>query len=124
MDSSRVILLARIGASRQGSVAHPESSVAFLNGELIGVSKLKTKELVLNDVTYTIKEPTVGVLFPIMDLMETDPKQFQMELAKASIFVNGLPIGDKILELGLGDYLKLIQAVIELSGLGGNLPNV
>jgi hypothetical protein len=85
---------------------------------------MKTKELVLNNVTYTIKEPTVGVLFPIMDLMETNPKQFQMDLAKASIFVNGQSIGDSILELGLGDYLKLIQAVIELSGLGGNVPNV
>ncbi len=84
---------------------------------------MKTKELVLDDVTYTIKEPTVGVMFPIMDLMETDPKQFQMELAKASIFVNGVSIGDKILDLGLGDYLKLISEVVNVSGLG-SVPNV
>jgi hypothetical protein len=83
---------------------------------------MKTKELVLNGVTYTIKEPTVGVLFPIMDLMEENPKEFQMQLAKASISVNGTSIGDGILELGLGDYLKLIQAVVEISGLGG-VPN-
>lgn len=83
---------------------------------------MKTKELVLNDITYTIKEPTVGVLFPIMDLMEENPKEFQMQLAKASISVNGAPIGDGIFDLGLGDYLKLIQAVVELSGLG-NVPN-
>jgi hypothetical protein len=85
---------------------------------------LKVKEIVIGDVTYSVKEPSVGTLFPIMDLMETDPKEFQMQLAKSSITVNGAPIGDSILELGLGDYLKLIQAVIELSGLGGNVPNV
>jgi len=87
---------------------------------------MKTKDVVVNDVTYTIKEPTVGVLFPILDLMEKDPKEFQMQLAKASIFKNGVSIVDDINNLGLGDYLKLISEVISISGLGGatTLPNV
>ena len=79
---------------------------------------MKTKQVIVNDVAYVIKEPTVGVLFPIMDYMETDPKKFQMELAKASIELDGAPIGDRLLDLGLGEYLKLITEVISLSGLG------
>ena len=79
---------------------------------------MKTKQVIVNDVAYVIKEPTVGTLFPIMDYMETDPKKFQMELAKASIELDGAPIGDRLLDLGLGEYLKLITEVISLSGLG------
>ena len=85
---------------------------------------MKTKELVLNEVTYVVKEPTVGVLFPILPLMEEKPTEFQMELAKASIFVDGKSIGDGIMNLGLSDYLKLITAVIEVAGMGPQVPNV
>lgn len=82
---------------------------------------MKTKEVVLDNVTYTVKEPSVGILFPILPLMDTDPSKFQLELAKASISINNEPIGERVLELGLSDYLKLISEVIDITGLG-NVP--
>ena len=85
---------------------------------------MKTATLVINEVEYTVQEPTVGILFPIMDLMETDPKQFQMELVKRSIHVNGAPIGDNVNNLGLSSYVQLMQKVLELAGLGGGVEPV
>lgn len=82
---------------------------------------MKTKLTTIDNVEYTIKEPTVGVLFPIMDLMEKDPKAFQLGLVKTCVNVNGGPIGEGINDLGLGTYLKLMQEVLEVSGLSGNV---
>jgi hypothetical protein len=84
---------------------------------------MKTKELEVNGTKYMVKEPTVGLLFPLMKLMETDPQAFQLELAKAVIHVNGKPIGDGLMEVGMSDYLKLINEVVGVSGLGDSSPN-
>jgi hypothetical protein len=78
---------------------------------------MKTKQLVIEEVTYEIVEPTVGVLFPIMDLMEKDPKSFQLGLVKNCVHVSGQPLGDGVNALGLGTYIKLMTAVLEVSGL-------
>lgn len=82
---------------------------------------MKTKQVIIDDVTYEIKEPTVGVLFPIMDLMEKDPKAFQIGLVKNCVNVNGAPIGEAVNALGLGTYIKLMQSVLEVSGLSGEV---
>jgi len=81
---------------------------------------MKTTQVVLESGTYEVREPTVGVLFPIIDLMEKSPKDFQMALVKKSIFVNGQPIGESVNNLGLGEYIKLMQAVLEVTGLSGD----
>ena len=84
---------------------------------------MKTKELEVNGKKYTVKEPNVGVIFPLMKLLDTDPQTFQIELAKTVIYVDGAPIGDGLLELGLSDYMKLITEVVAISGLGDSSPN-
>jgi hypothetical protein len=87
---------------------------------------MKTKQITLESGTYIIKEPTVGVLFPIMDLMEKDPKAFQMELVKGSIFKDdGVTLlGEGIMNLGLSEYMTLMQSVIEVSGLGNEVVKI
>ena len=80
---------------------------------------MKTKQVVLESGTYEVKEPTVGVLFPILGLMEKSPQDFQMALVKKSIFINGQPIGEAVNDLGLADYMALMSAVLEVTGLGG-----
>ncbi len=81
---------------------------------------MKTKSIVVENVTYDVREPTVGVMFPIMDLMSSDPKQFQMELIKRSVFVNGQALGEAVNDLTLGAYIKLGEAVIDIAGLAGD----
>ena len=66
---------------------------------------------------FEVRELTVGALLPIMDLMSSDPQKFQLELAKACIFKDGEKLGEKVLELGLGDYVSLMSVVMEVSGL-------
>ena len=85
---------------------------------------MKTKQITLESGTYVIKEPTVGVLFPILDLMEKDPKAFQMGLVKGSIFKeDGTPLGEGIMDLGIGDYMTLMTEVVDVAGLG-NTPKI
>ncbi len=63
---------------------------------------------------YTINEPKVGDMMPIMDLIDKDPKQFQLQLAMKCVSVNGQPIGEKINELPISVYMKLVAALMEL----------
>jgi hypothetical protein len=83
---------------------------------------MKTKTITLDSGVYELREPTVGVLFPIMELMEKDPKAFQLGLVKGSIFKDGQPLGDEVLNLGLSDYMKLMTEVVDLAGLGATAP--
>lgn len=67
---------------------------------------------------YVVKELTVGLMMPILKIKD-DQEAFQMELAKATIFKkNGESIGDDILNLGISEYLPLLEAALEVSGLG------
>jgi hypothetical protein len=83
---------------------------------------MKTKQITLDSGVYELREPTVGVIFPIMNLMDKDPQAFQLGLVKGSIFKDGQPIGDRILALGIAEYMVLIQEVMALSGLGAQAP--
>jgi hypothetical protein len=69
---------------------------------------------------YEIHEPTVGVMMPLMSIMNEDSSKFQLELAKACIYKNGKPIGDALLDMGMKDYMKLILEVMAISGLSGD----
>lgn len=80
---------------------------------------MKSKELVIDNITYTIKEPNVGVIFPIMDLMTSDAKKFQMELIRRCVYVNNAPLNDAVNELAISAYIKLGEAVVEIAGFAG-----
>jgi hypothetical protein len=67
---------------------------------------------------YEVRELTVGKMLPILAIKE-DQEKFQIEIAKATIYKNGQPMGEDVLNLGLSDYLPLLQAALEVSGLGG-----
>jgi len=69
---------------------------------------------------YEIHEPTVGVMMPLMDMMNEEPSKFQLELAKSCIYKDGKPIGDALLEMGMADYMKLILEVMAISGMSGD----
>jgi hypothetical protein len=66
---------------------------------------------------YVVVEPTVGDLFPIMSLMETEPTTFQMKLAGKCITKDGKPIGESgVKALGIKQYLELMIVVMEVAG--------
>jgi hypothetical protein len=63
---------------------------------------------------YTINEPRVGDMMPIMDLIEKDPKQFQLQLAMKCVMLDGKPIGEGINELPISEYMSIVAALMEL----------
>ena len=68
---------------------------------------------------YEIKELTIGQMMPIFDLIQTDPKKFQLEMVKAAAYVNGKPIGEDALNLPVSEYMKLAVQVMEKHNFGG-----
>ena len=68
---------------------------------------------------YEVRELTVGKMLPILKIKD-DQEKFQIEIAKATIFKNGQPIGEAINDLGISEYLPLLEASLEVSGLGGD----
>ena len=56
---------------------------------------------------YEIKELSIGQLLPIMDLIQSDPKRFQMEMVKLSVCKDGAPLGEAAMDLPVSEYLKL-----------------
>ena len=63
---------------------------------------------------YVINEPTVGDMMPIMDLIDKDPKQFQLQLAQRFVMLDGKAIGDGINQLSISEYMKIVAALMEL----------
>jgi len=76
---------------------------------------LKTKKVEIDGVAFEVKELTPRVVLP---LMEGEPDNLAIEIAKLSVHVNGKPIGEPILDMGFGAFNKLINAVTEINGLG------
>ena len=66
---------------------------------------------------YEVRELTVGKMLPILKIKD-DQEKFQIEMAKATIFKNGQPIGEAINDIGISEYMPLLQASLEVSGLG------
>ena len=67
---------------------------------------------------YVVKEPTVGIMMPLLDKMAEDPKGFQLELAKACVTLHETPIGDGLNNLPMSLYIQLQEAVMEVAGFG------
>ena len=63
---------------------------------------------------YVINEPTVGDMMPIMDLIDKDPKQFQLQLAQRCVMLDGKAIGEGINQLSISEYMKIVAALMEL----------
>lgn len=76
---------------------------------------MRTKDVTVDDIDYTITEQTMRSLLPIM---EGDASKIGVELAKISVFQDGVAVGDDILDLGFASFQKLIEEVQDVHGLG------
>ena len=63
---------------------------------------------------YEVIEPTVGVMMPLMELAESDPKQMQFKLAQTCVLKDGKPIGEALNDLPMSTYLKLVTAIMSM----------
>jgi hypothetical protein len=65
---------------------------------------------------FQVREATMRTMLQHMKLMSEDTAAFQLELAKASIYKDGQPLGDAVLDLGLKNYSELAVEVMEVNG--------
>ena len=76
-------------------------------------------EITIRDVTYEIKEATVGDIMPYMALMQSDPQAFQSKLMASVVCVDGEPLGEHGLSaLPLSVFMELVPAVTDMQGFG------
>ena len=84
---------------------------------------LKTKKVKDNGTTYVVRELTMRQLLPFMDKIG-EGTDFQTELMQVAVTNEaGEPIGDAILDFGLGLYMKLSNTAMELNGMAGDEGN-
>lgn len=77
---------------------------------------LKTKKVTIGDTKYTVSEQTMRVVMPLLDGGEG--VNVGVELSKMAISTDGKPLGDRVLDLGFGEFQTLLMAVNEVHGLG------
>ena len=65
---------------------------------------------------FQVREATMRTMLQHMKLMSEDTAAFQLELVKASIYKDGQPLGDAVLDLGIKVYGELSVASMEVNG--------
>jgi len=72
-----------------------------------------------NGDVYEGVEAKISQVMPFIGLMATDTQKFQVELAKVSILAaDGHPIGDKLMDLGIKDFMALATVAMHANGFG------
>lgn len=81
--------------------------------------KLKSKDIVINDERYEVREMAVGAMLPMLPRMQDSETQqeAQLDLLKQCVYYEGQPLGDEIDCIGISTYLALAEAVMEVNGL-------
>jgi hypothetical protein len=82
--------------------------------------KLNSQTITVRDQEFEVKELTIKQLMPMLSTMREEPEAGQLELIKASVFMNGKPLGDDVESLPAGVYLEIMKAATEVNDLGGD----
>ena len=77
--------------------------------------KLKTEDVTIDKVKFTVKELNVTEFMPLMNGVDDgDEQEFTAKLFKASVLENGKPIDLENLPARV--YLKLLPIVVKFNG--------
>lgn len=80
----------------------------------------KEKKVKVNGSEYLVREIRIGDMLPLLPRLSGDEaNEAQLEIVKKCVLVNGQPIGDAAVDLGLSEYLELAAIVMEVNGLSG-----
>lgn len=67
---------------------------------------------------YEVKQLNTGSMLEIIELATTNPKEFQLEMVKRAIYIDGAPVGDKVLEMPFSDYMEMAVKAMEAHSFG------
>jgi hypothetical protein len=72
-----------------------------------------------NGDVYESVEAKISQVMPFINLMANDTQKFQVELAKVSIIAaDGQPIGERLMDVGIKDFMTLATAAMHANGFG------
>lgn len=72
---------------------------------------------------FTVKELTVQQMMPLLPRMNNvenheELQKAQLDMMKMCVYEDGQLVGEGVNEIGLKAYLKLVEAAVEVNGLG------
>jgi len=81
--------------------------------------KLDSKVMKIGKDVYTIQEIIMKHMLPILPGLAEEATQAkaQLDIMKHSVILNGEPLGERVLDLGLKTYMKLMPLVLEVNGV-------
>lgn len=81
----------------------------------------KTQQVVIGEQVYVVHELKVRDMMNIMPRLgdESQASEATLDLMKLCVHVGDQAIGDAIEDLGLSDYMALVDPVMEVNGLKG-----
>ena len=80
---------------------------------------LKTKKVIIDEMEYEFREPTVESMLPVLGKLQDDDKRFeaQVDILKLTVFLNGEPVGNQI---GISMLSAFSPHALEVCGMGSD----
>jgi hypothetical protein len=81
--------------------------------------KFNTKEVIIRDVTFEVRELSVRDLMPIIKMLNDDAEEGQNQLMAKSVYIDGVQIGDAFGDLPASAMMELVPHVMSVNSLDG-----
>ena len=80
---------------------------------------LNIEKVTIGETEYEVKELTIGVMIGILPrLSSDDASDAQLDMLKASVYKDGVLLGDAVADLGVSTYLPLLNTCLSVNNLG------
>ena len=80
---------------------------------------LKNKEVTIEGIKYEVRELSIGQFIDILPRLTGDEsQQAQLDMLKLCVFVGEAQLGEAVASLGVSAYMPLINAAMDVNGLG------
>ena len=78
-------------------------------------------QVTISGRTFEVREAMIGAVIDHMQLLSENPSKFQQLLAQASVYENGVLLGESLMQsVSVKGYIELISAVMRVNGFSGD----
>lgn len=79
---------------------------------------LARKDVPINNMNFSVMEISIGEMLPILPRLQGDEaNEAQIDIMKKAVLLDGVVMGENLLNIGLASYMKLITEVLQINGL-------
>ena len=81
---------------------------------------LKQSVIEIDGDKFEINELSVSKMLPILPKLQNDDESLnaQMDIMRLSVRINDQPVGEGVDDIGLSTYMRLVDEVVNINGLG------